>query len=69
MPIIAKESSEKVILNKEQVETLEFHSKHSSFHESLLTFVIKNGFLTSKQEQYINSCNECDTSLSSEGYW
>lgn len=59
MPIIAKKSSEKVYPNIEQLNILEKHSKHSDFHESILSFWIKNGFITEKQERFINKCNQC----------
>lgn len=59
MPILAKESSEKVYLNIHQISSLEFHSSHSIFHEDLLVFFIVNGFLTEKQEAYIDICYTC----------
>jgi hypothetical protein len=71
MPIVAKESSEKVCLSINEVNILEKHSKHSDFHESILSFWIKNGFITEKQCAYIDKCNHCDEydEYEDDGYW
>jgi hypothetical protein len=59
MPIVAKDISEKVYLNIHQIQILEYCALHSDFHESLLAFWIKHGFLTEKQESYVDKCQWC----------